>query len=241
MLVYIDVTAYNTDMIERLQYTTDEAGRIIATMPVDLLHETFGRRASALREACAAADEHVIARREDDGRYSVVIDPNRMGMASSAAGQRRIASAMHGLSELEMVASVNGCSDELVEMTISTKPVGYGHMFTDAEIRRPFMSDERISQLGTEVMRRVAVAIRTPLDLSDIGTVFETERGASFMVSSVGSSTMDTDGNHYDSRSATIELVGHNIYAPSMQLICLSGVLRVATYARQYREQLVED
>lgn len=221
-------------MIERLQYHTDEEGRIVATMPTELLHGALASKGRGLREACGSRDRYVTAGRTEDGLYKVVVDPSRMGVADSTAGRHRVATAMRGLSEIEMAARAQQCSDERIQMEIATRlNDGYGHMRTSAEIQRPFLSDKTISQLGTKAMRRVALAVRLPIDLYAVGAVFTTDIGARFEVGATYNVAMETDPESYESGSAKIKLVGPHMYSPVGQLICLSGILRVATYERE--------
>lgn len=225
------VGTYNKRMIEKLHYSTGEDGQVRIDVPKDVIHDVLGRR-GALYEACRDRAGYVTARGVGEGDYRVVLDLSHMSRMRTQVGEQQVKRAVGGLSELEDGARAHEASDEWLSMEIATSSVGYGHYFTDAEFRRVRYNDQWASTLGTRAMQRAARAIRSgPTD--DIGVNYETSRGVSFVAGGIISSSIETDGNEYQADSATVEVKGHNLYSPGLQLICISGIIAVATAERQ--------
>lgn len=120
--------------------------------------------------------------------------------------------------------------DFLVQIGFSR--AGYGVFGMNAELLWPSVSDKVASELATSAMRSMA---------RDVGLCSEDQinrmvyasvsraHGITLETNPIGSCSLDTDGSDYRSDQDRVSLYAHNLYTHEMQLVCLSGLIAIAS------------
>ncbi len=99
-----------------------------------------------------------------------------------------------------------------------------------AEVKRSTEDNLSLGRLATEAMLKTARELKYGnRDILD-GMVYAQvdNNGVTLETNPGGSCSLDTDGSDYDNNSETIKVYAHNLYSNEMQLICLSGLIRLA-------------
>jgi hypothetical protein len=127
-----------------------------------------------------------------------------------------------------------GCPN--LAISIGMRPLPDGQRYgMGAEVRWPAEEAGLLQEVATETMRTVASDLNYMRDVVSsrksyrglirdiVGAVASREKGVSVIAHSMGSSTLDTDGNRYKPEAPTYELHPHNIYNHEQQLIIYAG------------------
>jgi hypothetical protein len=178
-----------------------------------------------------------------EGTTSIGLMLARIGRRSEAVRQGHLLSAVAVLDVLSYLP--DGDDDRLRDLTIEQSGVGAdGRRRIDATIMWPEMHEADTSGFATRTMRLIARQLDYDRDQFNrsryeghIGAVLQrypsadsdVVSGASFIANAQGSCATETDGNTYDPSKPSFELTSHNIYSREQQLICLAGMIAVAT------------
>lgn len=214
-------------MTDRLKYGF-ESGRLSLEAPKELF-ELVGASDDRFQEIVTRSKTgKTIDVEQGDNDVLLSFNTKKAGNSPDSQVRRHRSDELTYVLESLNAFAMPEQADPLLTVWMGSIPVGYGdigmHAWTVWPEEEPDILLERINP----IMQRIAVELQTMpqrVVKKGVSAKISREYGLTFEANDVGSCSLDTDGSDYNPQDTAIELYGHNIYSPEIQLICLSGLI----------------
>ncbi len=217
-------------MAENLQYFFDESG-IGIDVPYDIFHRAALGDMDFIDAIKLPPSQKVLD--IDESGKGIRLRPRlkRIGAIQDHVKKstriKQVARVISGVS----VSTPTERQDPMLNVYMSTHRLQDGtRLPMYAEVKRSTEDNIIMGQIATDSMRRTARELKyCGGDILDSMVYAQVDdNGVTLETNPLASSSLDTDGSDYDNDSETIKVYAHNLYSHEMQLICLTGLIRLA-------------
>jgi len=221
-----------------LEYRIEE-GLIGADVPYNLFHKVAGSSLGGGLRDILTDSEHQYARVESghNGIFALRFDLGLIARTIHndddifAPRDRKLNGVIDTFNGLSAMGDYLENGDpRLPDVHMSTEITSHDRL-SGFILTRPSLPDDLLARAATEAMGTGARQLEMGYPY-DTGALID-RNGMEFVANPIASATIGTDGMEYSHGSPRIELYSHNLYTPTMQLVCFSGIIAVLEEERR--------